>query len=176
MSSDAPQDPIYDKSGLETLLQLGFPQDVAIDALARHSSIDTAIDWIIQGADPQITSPEDLSMKMVLVVRTDLNMSAGKISAQCVHAALGAYRIASSSNPALVAVWEDSGEKAVCLKCKGEAEIHELQDAATRLGVVSYLVADAGRTQIAAGSETVLAVGPGPEKLINQITGHLKLY
>ena len=38
------------------------------------------------------------------------------------------------------------------------------------------LVRDAGRTQVAAGTATVLAVGPGNAALIDQLTGHLKLY
>ena len=38
-----------------------------------------------------------------------------------------------------------------------------------------YLVADAGRTQVAAGSHTVLAIGPAPESVIDGITGNLRL-
>ena len=38
-----------------------------------------------------------------------------------------------------------------------------------------YVVADAGRTQIAAGSNTVVAIGPAPVSAINQITGRLPL-
>jgi len=34
---------------------------------------------------------------------------------------------------------------------------------------------DAGRTQIAAGSRTVLAIGPAPVKEIDAVTGELKL-
>jgi len=40
---------------------------------------------------------------------------------------------------------------------------------------VYYIVEDAGRTQIAAGSQTVLAIGPAPVKVLEEITGHLKL-
>ena len=43
-------------------------------------------------------------------------------------------------------------------------------------GVVFYLVQDAGHTQVAPGSRTVLAVGPAPEVLCDQITGEFKLY
>lgn len=32
-----------------------------------------------------------------------------------------------------------------------------------------------GRTQIAAGSRTVLGVGPGPVELVNKVTGKLRL-
>ena len=43
------------------------------------------------------------------------------------------------------------------------------------LGLPNYLVIDAGRTQIAAGSATVLAIGPAGEEECNQVSGHLKL-
>lgn len=42
-------------------------------------------------------------------------------------------------------------------------------------GLPCYLVRDQGRTQIPAGSQTVLAIGPAPKSKINEITGHLKL-
>ena len=56
-----------------------------------------------------------------------------------------------------------------------EAELHALRDLAKTAGLITYQVEDAGRTQIAAGSRTVLAIGPAPVKEVDQITGHLKL-
>jgi PTH2 family peptidyl-tRNA hydrolase len=50
-----------------------------------------------------------------------------------------------------------------------------LQDRARALGIGAEVVADAGRTQIDAGSLTVLGVGPAPKSLIDQVTGELKL-
>lgn len=50
-----------------------------------------------------------------------------------------------------------------------------LESQARSLRLPTYMVADAGRTQIAAGSRTVLAIGPGPKSVIDQVTGHLKL-
>lgn len=50
-----------------------------------------------------------------------------------------------------------------------------LAEKAERLHIPNYIVVDAGRTQIAAGSETVLALGPGNVSEINQVTGSLKL-
>lgn len=47
--------------------------------------------------------------------------------------------------------------------------------AATNDGLMTYLVVDAGRTQIAAGSKTVLAIGPAPKSQIDAVTGHLRL-
>lgn len=48
--------------------------------------------------------------------------------------------------------------------------------AAREAGLIAALIRDAGRTQIAAGSITVLGIGPGPCKEIDRITGGLKLY
>ena len=50
-----------------------------------------------------------------------------------------------------------------------------LARAAEDAGIFTYLVVDAGRTQIAPGSRTVLAVGPAPKSLVDKITGHLRL-
>ena len=50
-----------------------------------------------------------------------------------------------------------------------------MAEKAESLGIPNYIVVDAGRTQIAAGSETVLALGPGNVSEINQVTGSLKL-
>ena len=53
--------------------------------------------------------------------------------------------------------------------------IGPVREVAQKAGLVTYMVADAGRTQIAAGSETVLAIGPAPESILKAITGHLLL-
>ena len=50
-----------------------------------------------------------------------------------------------------------------------------LQAQAVSLGLCAQVIHDAGRTQIASGSATVLGVGPGPKSIIDRVTGHLKL-
>lgn len=50
-----------------------------------------------------------------------------------------------------------------------------LASKAASLDLPTYIVHDAGRTQIPAGSQTVLAIGPGPKSVVDQITGHLRL-
>jgi len=113
--------------------------------------------------------------KLVLVVRTDLGMSNGKIAAQCSHATLACYKALKLSNPSLLRHWERTGQTKIALRCDSEEDLETLEATAQSLNICARSIFDAGRTQIAAGSRTVLGVGPGPSKLINQITGKLRL-
>lgn len=47
---------------------------------------------------PSFTHPPPIAeaCKLVLIVRTDLRMSTGKVAAQCVHAALGVLEVDAS--------------------------------------------------------------------------------
>ncbi|KZV77602.1 PTH2-domain-containing protein [Peniophora sp. CONT] len=113
--------------------------------------------------------------KLALVVRSDLSMGKGKIAAQCSHATLACYKALASSNVRLLKHWERSGQPKVVLKCASEEEMDELQAQAQQLNLCARAIRDAGRTQIAAGSKTVLGIGPGPARLVNQVVGKLKL-
>ena len=54
--------------------------------------------------------PFSTDNKMVLVVRTDLNMGKGKAAAQCAHAAVDLYKKASKLTPKL-------GQYFFCIRC-----------------------------------------------------------
>ncbi len=102
-----------------------------------------------------------------------------QVAAQCSHATLAAYQKAlkqSSKTREWIKVWENDGTAKITLKCNDEAEMLQLQKDARSLGLIACSIQDAGRTQIAAGSRTVLAIGPGPKSLIDKVSGHLKLY
>ncbi|KAH7911233.1 peptidyl-tRNA hydrolase PTH2-domain-containing protein [Hygrophoropsis aurantiaca] len=113
--------------------------------------------------------------KLVLVVRTDLKMTSGKIAAQCGHATLACYKALMRTNPGLVQHWERTGQAKIALKGSSEDELLELEAIAKSLNLCARSILDAGRTQIEAGSRTVLGIGPAPVELINQVTGHLRL-
>ncbi|KAF1360081.1 PTH2-domain-containing protein [Lizonia empirigonia] len=115
--------------------------------------------------------------KMVLVVRTDLGMTKGKIGAQCGHATLACYKhfLRHAPNSTVLQRWERMGQAKVALQVKSEEELEMLQAQAMSLGLVAHIIHDAGRTQIASGSATVLGIGPAPKGVIDQVTGHLKL-
>ncbi|XP_023688809.1 peptidyl-tRNA hydrolase 2, mitochondrial [Paramormyrops kingsleyae] len=119
---------------------------------------------------------ESGEFKMILVVRSDLKMGKGKVAAQCSHAAVSAYKQVQRRNPDLLKQWEYSGQPKVVVKAPDEDTLHELLIRAKEFGLPVSLIQDAGRTQIAPGSRTVLGVGPGPADLVDMVTGHLKLY
>jgi len=115
------------------------------------------------------------SYKMVLCVNMELKMDKGKIAAQCGHATLGAYKLATKYSPTAVLWWQRTGQAKIAVKVEKESSIYEIEKKAKAAGLVTYLVEDAGRTQIAAGSKTVLAIGPAPTKSFEGLTGNLKL-
>ncbi|CAN6332373.1 unnamed protein product [Urochloa humidicola] len=114
-------------------------------------------------------------LKMVLVVRQDLKMGAGKIASQCAHAATGLYAELMSSNRGLLRQWEQLGQAKIVLTCKNQQEMNRLKETAAHRGIPTFVVADAGRTQVLAGSKTVLAIGPGRKADIDSVTGKLRL-
>lgn len=99
----------------------------------------------------------------------------GKIAAQCGHAAVGCYKRARKQCPKALSAWETTGCAKIAVKCPTEEEMHAIGKLARSKGIPIYLVEDAGRTQIAAGSQTVLGMGPAPVWVFEDVTSHLKL-
>ncbi|KAI8586053.1 peptidyl-tRNA hydrolase [Geranomyces variabilis] len=112
---------------------------------------------------------------MVLVVRTDLGMTKGKMAAQCCHAAVAAVSSARRRCPKTLRRYQRYGAAKVALKCDSEEELLTLYAQARSAGLIAEYIEDAGRTQIPEGSRTVLAIGPAPIKQVDAITGLLKL-
>ncbi|WOL08521.1 hypothetical protein Cni_G17274 [Canna indica] len=112
--------------------------------------------------------------KMVLVVRNDLKMGKGKIAAQCSHATLGLYKKLLHRAPKALNRWENCGQVKVVLKIESEEDLLVLQGRAKSLKLPNHITIDAGRTQIAPNSRTVMAI-LGPSDMVDDVTGGLKL-
>lgn len=112
-------------------------------------------------------------MKQAIVARTDLGMGTGKLAAQVAHASLQAYEDADDDTGRK---WMTGGAKKIVLKGSGESQLRELADEARRERLPYALVSDAGHTQVAPGTVTALAIGPGEENLVDRVTGDLSLY
>ena len=90
----------------------------------------------------------DAPYKMVLIVNMELSMGKGKIGAQCGHAVLGAYKRARRRAKTAVKWWETTGQKKICCKGPNLSTIKEIRNKAITAGLVTYLIADAGHTQV----------------------------
>ncbi|KAK9836673.1 hypothetical protein WJX74_005797 [Apatococcus lobatus] len=124
---------------------------------------------------PAFVSGVGCECKVVLVVAQDLHMSPGKLAAQCAHAAVGIYKLMVRQGLPLLAAWEATGEKTVVLATTSSRQLPGYVQSAEALQLPAYLVRDAGRTEVAAGSVTVAAIGGQSEK-IDQVTGRLKTF
>lgn len=114
---------------------------------------------------------EEKEIKQVIIVRKDLNMSKGKIAAQCCHACLNAYE---KSDAAIRKIWKKQGEKKIILAINNLEELLRMKSEAERLKIPSFLVIDAGKTELNEGTITCLALGPDYSEKIDKITGRLK--
>lgn len=114
---------------------------------------------------------------VISFLNTTLIVIAGKIAAQCSHATLACYKAMVKADPAhpVLRQWERLGQAKVALKVDSEDDMLMLQAQAISLGLCARVIHDAGRTQIASGSATVLGIGPAPKSKIDEVTGHLKL-
>jgi peptidyl-tRNA hydrolase, PTH2 family len=110
--------------------------------------------------------------KQAMVVRKDLNMSVGKISAQVSHASLEAYKRAA---PEAKEAWELGGQKKIVLKVTSEKDLLEYFERCKDAGLKPALIRDAGHTQLEPGTVTCFGVGPAEEKEVDKILGGLKL-
>ena len=117
--------------------------------------------------------PEEV--KMVLVVNTELGMGRGKVAAQCGHAAVACFKAALAEQPELVAAWERVGQAKVVVRGGGEEGLLGVSKTARQAGLLVAEVRDAGRSQVEAGSLTVVGLGPANNQLVDKVAGKLKL-
>jgi PTH2 family peptidyl-tRNA hydrolase len=117
----------------------------------------------------------EFEYKQVLVFRSDLQMSKGKIAAQAGHAAVSAAQEAYVHHKKWWEAWLYEGQKKVAVKVAGEKELGELEEAADEMGLPHALIIDRGLTEVPEGTITCLGIGPAPSERIDRLTGKLKL-
>ena len=189
----------FSEENVNALIEIGFSRVLAEQALrVSNNSVEEAMEWIFnvheQGESDsdntnniQSTTLQQLqethshsldfytNFKMVCVVRKDLNMSKGKIAAQVAHGVLENYRRTMTYHPEILDVWQGQGEAVITLSCDSLEEMQGLQANALSNGLICSIISDAGRTEVEAGSQTVLTIGPCPVNQVDQVTGKLSL-
>ncbi len=112
------------------------------------------------------------SYKQVIVVRTDLNLSRGKLAVQVAHAAIIGFL---RSDEKIRQLWLDEGQKKIVLRVGSLEELMKIKEKAEKAGLSTGVVRDAGLTEIPPGTVTAIVIGPDEEKKIDKITGNLPL-
>jgi PTH2 family peptidyl-tRNA hydrolase len=118
---------------------------------------------------------EEFEYKQVIVFRSDLKLSKGKIAAQAGHAAVSAAQEAHKRHIAWWDAWLFEGQRKVAVKVKDEKELLELEEQANDLGLPNALIVDRGLTEVPPDTVTCLGIGPAPAEKIDKLTGKLPL-
>ena len=121
-----------------------------------------------------MTSPDlqEFRWKQCLVIRGDIRMSCGKISAQAAHAAVAAFERCDRETRER---WLSEGQKKVVLKVRDERSLLELKTIAEVRGIPAALIQDAGLTELPPGTTTALGLGPARTEEMDRITSDLPL-
>lgn len=129
-------------------------------------------------------------VKQVIVVRKDLKMSSGKMSAQVAHAAMafmtrGLMRPVNNNTveerklivDEELAHWLDGSFTKAVVAVESEEALLEIYLRAKNAGLRHTLITDEGRTVFnGVHTHTCVAVGPNYVEKVNAITRHLPLY
>lgn len=112
-----------------------------------------------------------MSLKQVILVRADLEMSKGKTAAQVSHASVECLLRSHKDD---ISKWRGEGMKKVVLKVASLDELKQHHMKAQDAGLIACFISDAGRTELMPGTITCMGIGPADEEKIDRITGHLK--
>lgn len=117
----------------------------------------------------------EFEYKQVIVFRSDLRLSKGKLAAQAGHAAVSAAEEAHKRHRSWWEAWMFEGQRKIAVKVKTEKELLALEEQARDLGLPNALIVDRGLTQIPEGTVTCLGIGPAPAVKMDRLTGKLPL-
>jgi PTH2 family peptidyl-tRNA hydrolase len=113
--------------------------------------------------------------KQVIVFRSDLGLSKGKIAAQAGHAAVSASEEARKHHRDWWTAWIKEGQCKIAVKVESEKELLEMERQVKELALPCALIIDRGLTEIPPDTITCLGIGPAPAENVDKITGRLNL-
>ena len=119
-----------------------------------------------------------MSTKQVIIVCESLkrfNISVGKLAVQIAHGAVEGFRLVLNKAPKVAQQWLIEGQKKIIVVVPNEEELIAKYEIAKKLGIPAVLIRDAGLTELPPGTLTVCVLGPWFSKIVDKVTGSLKL-
>lgn len=122
------------------------------------------------------------NLVQVFLVNSELGMGAGKAAAQVGHASVCIYSTifweGTLDQKEVFQAWDETNSEKVIYKVNNLQQLKEIGSLLKKQKVYTKMIADAGRTQIKAGSITVLGTLPISKTLLKQIIpeNSLQLY
>ena len=113
------------------------------------------------------------TFKQVIIVRSDLRLSKGKVATQVAHASVEAVLVSEHD---IIEKWHKQGMTKIVVEVSGKRELENLIVTASKIGLVAVIVEDDGLTELTAKTVTCGAIGPNISTEIDQITKNLKLF
>lgn len=111
-------------------------------------------------------------MKQVIAVRTDLDMSKGKLAGQVAHAAVKtSHKIERNT----LQSWQEKGAPKIIVKVESEKEIENLAEKAREQDLPYSVISDLGHTELDPDTTTTIGIGPANNNDIDNVTGNLSL-
>jgi PTH2 family peptidyl-tRNA hydrolase len=117
---------------------------------------------------------QNMSLKMVIAVRQDIQMNKGKTAAQVAHAAVGCLADVKTRHP-IVDRWLSTGEAKIVVKATDLQQIYDLADLCQAQGLMYNTVTDSGKTVFHQPTVTCIAIGPDTVEQVDLVTKGLKL-
>ena len=112
---------------------------------------------------------------MVLVLRGELRLTAGKAAVQAAHAAVMLVRRAEERDAARLTSWLAQGQKKIALVVPTLDEMEAIDRLARAKSIPAVWVEDAGFTEVPPGTRTCIGLGPALAVDVDAITGDLPL-
>jgi len=162
--------------GLTAGILIGLTFDMIKNYILRTKWTSQDEKSVSENQLPKSSINQKGEFKMALLVRHDLKMGKGKVAAQCSHAIVHCYEEGLRLRPKEINSWESNNKPMNIFKVADEETMLEFQQLAIEKGFNTYVVVDAGRTQVAPRSKTVMAIGPVESEEIDLFTQSLQVY
>lgn len=112
---------------------------------------------------------------MVIVLRGELRLTAGKAAVQAAHAAVMLVEQGRERRRPELEAWRSQGQKKIGLVAPSLDDLRRIERSARAKGIATAWVEDAGLTEVPPGTVTCLGLGPALNSDLDPITGKLPL-